>query len=189
MHSRSYWLRVATAVASSRVGRAGDVGRTCNRTNLTKQVSVLCLLAQLEVSGQQLSVAVLELVAESLNSVGVDECASSFALGMDCGGDVASVLRALKADSVDVAIDAAAAILHCVAKVTNALTGCVEAVTNAIGDAAQLSVYVLVVEAFEEIGTSEGTLDCGVASTITTENTTAAENCEPNEVNEPDVTE
>ena len=148
------------------------------------------MLAQLEVSGQQLSVAVLELVAESLNSVCVDECASSFALGMDCGGDVASILRALKADSVDVAIDAAAAILHCVTKVTNALTGCIEAVTDAIGDAAQLSVDVLVVEAFEEIGTSEGALDSGVASTIvTTKNTTAAENCEPNEVNEPDVAE
>ena len=108
---------------------------------------------------------------------------------MDCGSDVASILGALVADGVDIAIDTAAAILHCVAKLADALAGCVEAITETIGDAAQLSVYVLIVESLEEVGTSEGTLDSGVASTITTENTAAAKNCEPNEVNEPDVTE
>lgn len=109
---------------------------------------------------------------------------------MDCGSDVASVLGALVADGVDVAIDTAAAILHCVAKFADALAGCVEAITDTIGDATQLSVYVLIVESLEEVGTSEGALNCGIASTtITTKNTAAAENCEPNEVNEPDVTE
>jgi hypothetical protein len=46
-----------------------------------------------------------------------------------------------------------------------------------------LSVYILIVETFEKVGAGESTLYCGIASTIsTTEETAAAENRKPYEV-------
>ena len=95
---------VGSAETSGCVGRAGDVGRASARTNLIDEISVLCLLAQLEVGGQEFAILVCEFVAKCLHSVGVDECAGCFGLIVDSSGDFASVLGTLITNCVDVAI-------------------------------------------------------------------------------------
>ena len=152
------------------VGRASDVCRTSARTNLIDEVSVLCLLAQLEVGSEQFSVLVSELVTELLHSCCVNQRTSSFAFCMDSRGDVI-------ANTINVAIYA-----------TDAVLDSIEAISKSIGDATQLSVYILVVKAFEEVGASKRALYCGVATAIASEQSTTAENCEPYKVDEPFVT-
>ena len=163
------------------IGRASNVCRASARTNLVDEISVLCLLTQLEVSSEQLSVFVSDLVTEFLHSCCIDKCASCFAFCVDSRGDVI-------AHTVNVAVCAADSILDSIEAIFHTRVNSIEAVRETIGDATQLSVYILVVEAFEEVRTSECALYCGVATAIASEQSTTAENCEPYKVDEPFVT-
>ena len=175
----------AAAETCGCVRRAGDVSRLGNRTNLIDEICVLSLLAQLEVSSEQLSVLVLEFVAKSLNCVSIDECSGCFAFGMDCVGDFTSVLSIFKANRVNVAVGLAAASLEAIEAIFECVVGCVETITESIGDATELSVYILIVETFEEIRAGNGSLSGGVASTVSaaTEDATIAKKSKPYEIN------
>ena len=105
---------------------------------------------------------------------------------MDSGCDVASVLCAFIANCIDVAIDSAAAIFHCIAEFIDTLASSIEAIADAGCDATELSVYILVVKAFEKVGTCDCALCCSIASAA--KNSTAAKYCEPYKINEPFVT-
>ena len=157
------------------------------------------MLAQLEVSSKQCSVFVFEFVTKRLNSIGIDECASCFTFCMDGRGDVASILCGLITNCVDVAVDSAAAILHTITKFGDAIldtietilqarVDSIEAITDAVGDATELSVYILIVETFEEVRTSECTLHCGVIRAVATKQSTTTKYSKPYKVDEPYVT-
>jgi hypothetical protein len=98
-------------------------------------------------------------------------------------GDVVSVLTSIIASSINVAVNSAAAILHCKAEFRDALASCIEAITNTIGDTTKLSIYFLGVEAFEEVGTSECALYSGVATKTISEETAATKNGKPYKIN------
>ena len=100
---------------------------------------------------------------------------------MDSGCDIIAY-------AIDIAIGSADSVLDTVEAVFHARVNCVEAVAEPVGDTTELSVYVLVIEAFEEVRASDCALYCGVANTISTKDTATAEYCEPYEVDEPFVT-
>ena len=104
IYSRSYALSTAAAETCGCVGRAGDVRGSCYWADFAEKIRVLCLLTQLEVSGEKFSVAVFEFVAECLNSVCVDKCSCCLTFSVNGGCDVASVLSTLVANCVDVAV-------------------------------------------------------------------------------------
>jgi hypothetical protein len=113
---------------------------------------------------------------------------------VDCVGDSTSVLCILEANCVNVAIRLAAAILcgktiFCdafsshIESVFQTRVNSIKSVTQAIGDATQLSVYILVVKSLKEVGASDCSLDCGIAVAVAiTEQTAATKDCEPYEV-------
>ena len=168
IYSRSYALSTAAAETSGCVGRAGDVCRASARTNLIDEISVLSLLAQLEVSGHKLSILVCEFVAEFLHCVRVDECAGCFTFCVNSTGYVAEALAHIEANRVNVAVGCAAAVfdisLSAVEAVFEAIVDSIEAITESVGNTTELSVYVLIVEALKQVGTSECTLDSGVVA-------------------------
>ena len=145
---------------------------------LVFDVEVLCQLAQLEVANKDVAIASLESVAKFLDSVSIDECASCFAFSVDSIGDSAGVLCAFKANSVNVAIGFAAAILcrktifsqgalNAIEAILHARVNSIEAITDAIGNTTKLSIYILIVKALEQVGASYCILQlCG---TITSE--------------------
>lgn len=174
MYSGRLVLYASAAERCCGIRGTSDVSGLSTRSNLVYKVLVLCQLAQLEVASHYFTVACFELVTEFLDGVLVDECASCFAFCVDSVGNVVGILSSVVAGSVDVAVDTAAAVLHSEAEFRNALTSCVEAVTESIGDTAKLSIDVLGVKAFEEVGTSECALYCGIATeTISSEETAA----------------
>ena len=170
-------VATAAATSTSLVGRAGEVRGTSAGTQLVDERSILSLLRQLEVSGQQVTVSVSQLVTQSLHGVGVDESAGLLTLCVDSSGDVAGVLRGLVADSVDVAIGLAAALLcseavlrnacihgaeasaqvtlHTAEAVQHAGVHGIEAVAQAAVDAVQLTQDTLVVEAIGHLSTGQ----------------------------------
>jgi hypothetical protein len=150
---------------------------------------VLSELAQLEVASKNVAVFISELVAKSLHGVCVDKRTSCFTFSMNCVGDFASVFATFVANRVNIAVGFAAALLSSEAIFCDAFTSHVEAVfhaivnsietiTETIGDATELSVYILVVETFEKVRASNCALYCGIVSTIS-EDTAIAENGKP----------
>ena len=112
---------------------------------------------------------------------------------MDSTGNVAEALAHVKANCVNVAVSGAAAILNVslctIETIFEAAVDSIEAITESVGNTTELSVYILVVETFEEVRASNCSLYCGVTSTVsTTEESAAAENRKPYEVDEPFVT-
>ena len=187
MYSGRCRLYAGTAEGSSGIGRASDVSGFSARTNLVNEILVLRQLAQLEVASHYLTIACFKLITEFLNGVLIDECASCFTLSMDGVGDVVGILSSVIASGVNVAVDTAAAILHSKAELGDALASCIEAITNTIGDTTKLSIYVLIVESFEEIRTSDCTLYCSVVATAE-EAVASTKYSKPYKINEPFVT-
>jgi hypothetical protein len=60
--------------------------------------------------------------------------------------------------TIDVAVGAADSIFNTIEAIFHTSINGIEAVSKTIGNAAKLSIYVLVVETFEEVGASECTL-------------------------------
>jgi hypothetical protein len=69
--------------------------------------------------------------------------------------------------TIDVAVGAADSIFNTIEAIFHTSINGIEAVSKTIGNAAKLSIYVLVVESFEEVRASERTLYCGVAGAST----------------------
>ena len=108
---------------------------------------------------------------------------------MNCIGNGAGILGAFKANRINVAISFAAAVLlskavfcQCaldaietilyaslgsIETIFHAAINSVEAITNAVGNAAKLTIYILIIKALEQVGASYCILQfCG---TITSE--------------------
>lgn len=192
------WLYVAAAKRLGGIRGAGDVCGSSARTNLVDEVSVLCLLAQLEVSSKQLTIARLKFVTKLLNGVLIDEGAGCFAFSVDCVGYIAKAAAHIKTHGVNVAVSLAATIFHVVAKFGDTSLCAVETIFQAtikgvktiaetIGDTAQLTIYVLAIEAFKKIGAGDGTLDCGVVRAAISKNASATKYSKPYQVNKPFV--
>ena len=95
----------------------------------------------------------------------------------------------------DVAISFAAAVTDCscyIAKTSEqASVHTVEAIAQTIGDAAQLCIYILVVETFEKVGASDCTLYCrirAVAVAAIAKESAITKDCKPYKIDEPFVT-
>lgn len=143
-------------------------------------------MAQLEVTSHYFTVACFEFVAEFLDGISVDKSTCGFTFCVDGVGDFTCVFAIFIANRVNVAVGCAAAILYGVAEVGNALTCCVETIAESVGDATELSVDILCVETFEEVGAGESTLDCGIAIAVAvTKDTAITKNCEPYEIDKP----
>ena len=102
----SHTLIAATASAVCSVWTAGDVCRFGNRLQLIDQVCILCALAVCQFF-------VLQTIPQILHHVGVDQCSGRLAFCMDRVGDLAGLLRIFVANSIDVAVSFAAAVLLC----------------------------------------------------------------------------
>jgi hypothetical protein len=166
-------LSATATEASSCIGRASDVSGLSARSNLVYEVLVLSELAQLEVASKNVAVFVSEFVAKSLHGVCVDESTSCFTFSVNRVGDFASVLATFIANRINVAVGLAAALLSgetifCdtftghVEAIFHAIVDSIEAITETVGDATELSVYILVVETFKKVGAG----DCALYSSI-----------------------
>ena len=166
MYSGSHQLdSTAATERRSGIGRAGDVSGFSAGLNLVYEVLVLSKLAQLEVANKNVTVASFESVAKFLDGVSVDECASCFALCVDSASYIAEAFAHVIAYTVDVAVGLAAALLcsetvlcnsfasH-VETIFHAAIDSIETITNAIGDAAKLTIYILIIKAFKQVGAS-----------------------------------
>lgn len=181
----------ATATATEAggcIGRAGDVSRLCARFNLVYEVLILRELAQLEVTSHYFAVTSFKSVAKFLDCVCVDECTSCFTFSMDSVSDFTSVFVVFITNSVNVAICLAAALLCSEAIFCNTALGCieaifqarvdsVEAITETFGDATELAVNILIVEAFEKIGTSERALYSSIVGATISKQSTITKDC------------
>ena len=193
------WLYVAAAKRLGGIRGAGDVSGLGARTNLVDEILILCKLAQLEVTYHNFSVACFKFVTKLLNGVLIDEGAGCFAFSVNCVGYIAKAATHIKTYRVNVAVSLAATIFHVVAKfgdtglcavetIFQATVKGVKTIAETIGDTAQLTIYVLAIEAFKEIGAGDGTLDCGVAYAAIPKNASATKYSKPYQVNKPFVT-
>lgn len=145
------------------------------------------MLRVLEVCIKQISVAISELITEFLHCICGYESTSCFTFIMNCGGDFTSVLISFGADTVNIAVCFAAAILllesilsQCslsgikaifdrslvaIEAVFHPAIDSIKAITYTISNTAKLAIYILVVETFEQVGTSYCALRCTVIST------------------------
>ena len=151
------------------------------------------MLTQLEVANQYITVFVCEFIAKCLHGVSIDQGSGCFTFCVNCTSNVAETFAHIKANCVNVAVGGAAAILNVslctIEAIFEAVVDSIETITESIGDATELSVYILIVETFEEVRASNCSLYCGVTSTVsTTEESAAAENRKPYKVDEPFVT-
>ena len=145
-------------------------------------------LAQLEVTSENIAIFVSEFVAKSLHSVCVDESTSCFTLGMNCVGDFASVLATFVTNRINIAVGFAATLLSgetifCdafashVEAIFQAIVDGIETITETIGDATELSVYILIVETFKEVGASDCALYGSIVGATISKQSTITEDC------------
>jgi hypothetical protein len=110
---------------------------------------------------------------------------------MDSTSNVAEALAHIKANCVNVAVSGAAAILYIclntVEAVLEAVVDSIEAITESICDATELSVYILIVETFEEVRAGDSTLYCGIAIAIS-KDAASTKYSKPYKIDEPCVT-
>lgn len=125
------------------IGRASNIRRFCARSNLAKEIAILELLAQLEVSGEKFSVALFESVAKCLNCVSIDECASCFTFSVNC-----------RSNSINVAIGCTDSIFDTIEAIFHSIVNSIEAVAYAISNSTKLSIVVLCVKTFVKVSTS-----------------------------------
>ena len=170
---------------------ASDVSGFCARTNLIYEILVLRELAQLEVTNHYFTVASFEFVTQLLDGVLGDKSTSCFAFGVNGTSNIAEALAHVIANAIDVAVGCAAAIFNCslnaIETIFQAAVDSIEAVTNAVCDATELSVYILVVETFEEVRASKCTLNSRVSYAVASEDTAAAQYRKPYKINKPFV--
>jgi hypothetical protein len=148
----------------------------------------LSKLAQLEVTSENIAILVGEFVTKSLHGVCVDKRTGCFTFSVNCVGDFASVFATFVANRINVAVGLAATLLSGKTVFCDALAGHVEtifhatidgieAITEAVGDATELSVYILVVETFKKVGASNCALYGSIVSATISKQSAITEDC------------
>ena len=94
----------ATAIAGSCIRGAGKVSGAGAGSQFIDKGLSLRDVAQLQLCSHQLTIALFQLVTQSLHSVGINECAGCFAFGVNSTGDFACVLSSIKANGIDIAV-------------------------------------------------------------------------------------
>jgi hypothetical protein len=69
--------------------------------------------------------------------------------------------------------------LDTIESILHAAVNSIETVANTISNTAKLAIYILVIETFKQIGTSDGTLDSSIADATITKQTAVAQNGKP----------